>query len=57
LTPLKGMSLTRLVFTPANIKAGLDVARSLPVQEIGTKFEEASKDLMPPAAFWAQFGK
>jgi hypothetical protein len=57
LTPLKGMSLTRLVFTPANIKAGLDVARFLPVQEIGTKFEEASKDLMPPAAFWAQFGK
>jgi Leucine-rich repeat (LRR) protein len=57
LTPLKGMSLTRLVFSPVNIKTGLDVARSLPLQEIGTKFDEESKDLMPPAAFWAQLGK
>jgi len=53
LSPLKGLSLTRLVFTPANIKAGLDTAKSLPLQEIGTKFDEESKDLMPPAAFWA----
>jgi hypothetical protein len=57
LTPLKGLSLTRLVFTPASIKTGLDVARSLPVQEIGTKFDEEGRDLMPPEAFWAQQGK
>jgi internalin A len=57
LTPLKGLSLTRLVFTPAGIKAGLDVARSLPLQEIGTKFDEEGRDLMPPEAFWAQQGK
>ena len=57
LTPLKGLSLTRLVFTPASIKTGLEVARSLPVQEIGTKFDEEGRDLMPPEAFWAQQGK
>ncbi len=55
LSPLKGMSLTRLVFTPANIKAGIEVARFLPLQEIGTRFDDAAKDLMPPAAFWEQY--
>lgn len=53
LTPLKGMRLTRLVFTPGNIKKGMDVARELPVQEIGTRFEDEAKDLVPPAVFWA----
>jgi hypothetical protein len=37
LSPLKGMRLTRLVFTPANITAGIEVAKSLPLQEIGTR--------------------
>ena len=55
LSPLKGMQLTRLVFTPANIKAGMDVARSLPLQEIGTRFDDEAKDLGPPAVFWAAF--
>jgi hypothetical protein len=54
LTPLKGMNLTRLVFTPANIKAGLDVAKTLPLREIGTKFEDAEKDLTTPEVFWAK---
>jgi Leucine-rich repeat (LRR) protein len=57
LTPLKGLNLTRLVFTPANIKTGLEVAKGLPLQEIGTQFDENGKDLMPPQAFWAQLGK
>jgi hypothetical protein len=57
LTPLKGMHLTRLVFTPANIKKGLDVAKSLPLSEIGTKFEDAEKDLTSPEVFWAKLGK
>ena len=53
LTPLKGMNLTRLVFTPTTIKTGMDVARALPVQEIGTRFDDEGKDLQPPDAFWA----
>jgi len=53
LSPLKGVPLTRLVFTPSKIKAGLDVARALPVEEIGTRFDDDGKDLQPPAAFWA----
>ena len=57
LSPLKGMALTRLVFTPANIKRGLDVARELPLQEIGTRFDEETKDLAPPAVFWERLGK
>lgn len=55
LSPLKGMSLTRLVFTPGNIKAGMDVARTLPLQEIGTQFEDGAKDLGPPAVFWGAY--
>lgn len=55
LSPLKGLNLTRLVFTPASIKAGIDVARFLPVQEIGTRFDDGGKDLMPPATFWEQY--
>jgi len=53
LSPLKGVPLTRLVFTPANIKAGLDVARALPLQEIGTRFDDDGKDLQAPEVFWA----
>ena len=44
-----------LVFTPANIKAGIDVARFLPLQEIGTRFDDEGKDLTPPAAFGEAF--
>lgn len=55
LTPLKGMQLTRLVFTPANITAGIEVAKALPLQEIGTRFDEAGKDLQPPESFWPAY--
>ena len=49
LTPLRGLDLTRLVFTPANIRKGLEVARNLAsLQEVGTTFE----NLMPPGVFW-----
>jgi hypothetical protein len=57
LTPLKGMPLTRLVFTPARIQKGMDVARALPVTEIGTKFDDEGRDLAPPEVFWSQLGK
>lgn len=53
LSPLAGLPLTRLVFTPASIKKGLDVARELPLQEIGTRFDDEAKDLGPPAVFWS----
>ena len=55
LSPLKGMQLTRLVFTPANITAGIEVAKSLPLQEIGTRFDDGAKDLQPPASFWPSY--
>jgi hypothetical protein len=55
LSPLKGMKLTRLVFTPANITAGIEVAKALPLQEIGTRFDDGGKDLMPPASFWPAY--
>ncbi|QIF04159.1 leucine-rich repeat domain-containing protein [Roseimicrobium sp. ORNL1] len=57
LSPLKDIPLTRLVFTPANIKQGLDVAKALPLAQIGTRFEEDGNDLLPPAQFWAGQGK
>jgi hypothetical protein len=31
----------------------VDIARSLPLQEIGTRFDDEAKDLQPPQAFWA----
>ena len=55
LTPLKGMRLTRLVFNPDNIQKGMDVARALPLQEIGTQFDDAGRDLAPPQVFWAKW--
>jgi S1-C subfamily serine protease len=55
LSPLKGMQLTRLVFTPRNITKGIEIARELSLQEIGTQFDEARKDLQPPAAFWPAY--
>ena len=56
LTPLGGLNLTRLVFTPGRIERGMEVVRSLSnLREIGTKFDDQGRDLMPPDAFWAQF--
>lgn len=53
LTPLQGLRLSRLVFNPERIKKGLEVAKTLPLREIGTKFAEEGNDLKPPAEFWA----
>jgi hypothetical protein len=56
LSPLGGLNLTRLVFTPGRIERGMEVVRSLSnLREIGTKFDDQGRDLMPPDAFWAQF--
>ena len=56
LSPLEGLNLTRLVFTPPSIRKGLSAARGLHnLREIGTSFDEQRRDLTNPEAFWAQF--
>jgi hypothetical protein len=58
LTPLEGLRLTRLVFTPSRIKRGIEVARRLSnLREIGVAFDDQRQELMPPGQFWAQYGK
>ena len=49
LTPLKGRSLQRLIFTPGRITKGIDVVRSMKsIRQIGTTLKGA----MPPEQFW-----
>jgi internalin A len=51
LTPLKGLKLQRLIFTPNNIKAGLDIVRGMKtITELGTTLDNR----MPPKKFWQQ---
>ena len=51
LTPLRDMKLDRLVFTPGNIKKGLDDVRNMKtLVEIGTTLEM----LMPADDFWSR---
>ncbi len=58
LTPLGSAQLTRLIFTPSKIKAGLDVVRKMSsLQELGTRFDDAGDDKMPPATFWELYDK
>ena len=53
LTPLAGVNLTRLVFTPSSIKRGMNVVRSLyGLREIGTMFDDSGRDLTSPEQFW-----
>jgi len=48
----------RLIFTPAKIKTGLDVVRKMTsLQELGTRFDDAADDKMPPASFWELYDK
>ncbi|MBA4016910.1 MAG: hypothetical protein C0483_06970 [Pirellula sp.] len=52
LTPIAGLPLTRLVFTPGKITTGIEAARTLPrCQEIGPSMEQ--KGL--PAQFWPAY--
>ena len=56
LTPLAGVNLTRLVFTPSRIKRGMNVVRSLyGLREIGTVFDDGGRDLTSPEAFWSKY--
>jgi Leucine-rich repeat (LRR) protein len=56
LTPLKGLSLSRLVFTPENIERGLSIAREMDsLEEIGTTFNAEERALMTPEEFWQKY--
>ena len=58
LSPLEGMNLTRLVFSPEQIKKGMKIARGLyGIAEIGTSFDDRGRNLTTPEEFWAQFPK
>lgn len=52
LTPLAGLELERLIFTPAKITKGIEAARTMPsLQTLGTTFD----DVMPSQAFWNRY--
>ena len=52
LTPIKGLPLTRLIFTPKQIKQGMEIARGTPsIREVGTTLDGK----MQPEQFWALF--
>ena len=58
LSPLEGMNLTRLVFSPEQIRKGMKIARGLyGITEIGTSFDDRGRNLTTPEEFWAQFPK
>lgn len=49
LTPLRGLKLNRLIFSPAKIASGLELVREMKtLTEIGTTLENR----MPPKQFW-----
>lgn len=49
LTPLKRLQLTRLVFSPKNIRVGLETVRNMKtLTEVGTTLDSR----MPPQQFW-----
>lgn len=58
LTPVAGLPLTRLVFTPATIEKGVEAIRQIPtMQQLGVEFEDDMTTLMEPGVFWARFDK
>ena len=51
LAPLEGLSLERLIFTPQDIKRGIDIIKNMAsLSRIGTSFDS----VLPPAEFWKQ---
>jgi internalin A len=54
LTPLEGLSLQRLIFTPGRIERGIEVVRSMPsIRNIGIDFDSASTTT--PEIFWPRY--
>ena len=55
LSPLEGLNLTRLVFSPERVKKGMNIARGLyGIAEIGTNFDDRGRNLTTPEEFWSQ---
>ena len=55
LTPLKGLSLDRMLLTPANIQSGMDVLRNMSsLHSIGTDGVNVS-NVMEPVRFWVRY--
>jgi internalin A len=54
LSPLAGLHLTQLIFTPGRVARGMEHVRQMPtLQEIGTRFDDPeNSDVMPAAKFW-----
>ena len=58
LSPLKGVPLSRLVFTPSKVTKGMEFARQIfGLREIGVRFDDGARELMPPDHFWERFDK
>ena len=56
LTPLEGLRLARLVFTPSNIERGMSAVREMDsLQQIGTIFSGTAQNLMTPDQFWQKY--
>ncbi len=52
LTPLQGLHLQRLIFTPEKIRKGIEIVRNMPsLRKIGPSFDE----VVDPATFWANW--
>ena len=54
LSPLEGLNLAEIAFTPKNITKGLDVIRQMKsLKTIGISYQE--KDQFQPAEFWKKY--
>ena len=52
LTPLKGLHLQRLIFTPEKITKGIEIVQNMTsIKKIGPSFDE----VIDPATFWAEW--
>lgn len=54
LTPLEGLELVRLIFSPGRIRKGIGIARRMrSLRELGTSLENR----VPPSTFWEMYDK
>ena len=55
LTPLAGLELSRLIFSPEKITKGIEAVRNMAsLQELDTSFEGNSRP-MSPSEFWERY--
>ena len=56
LTPILGLPLTRLIFTPGRITKGLDGLRQMTsLRELDVQFEPDQRPAYSPSEFWARY--